>query len=285
MASVCAPGQVDQGIILTGPDSTQLSLETSADNTVLSAKRHWSEVHHAPLEHIQMVRDGKALAEEYVLQPGDQIKVSYNLAGGGDCKCEIKCGVKSHWPEFCACGWCCTHMWIGRCCPMEQWIKGQMSCCYDRLWCMNSDCGFHKIWKCELFCLGCDMGGDKHCCDVHGPKCKNTTDFPSFCRCGLCCSHCWWDRWCCSYWNHLFHDNCCDSEILCCDSNCGFANLGNCEVLCLQGWCFHCGSSSFKHHHKSSGGWVSYSYGGHSSGGGSRTTTTTTTVTTHHTRH
>ena len=85
------------------------------------------------------------------------------------------------------------------------------------------------------------------------------TDFPGFCRCGLCCNHCWWDRWCCLYFSNIFSLNCCEASMLCCNSNCGFAFLGDCELFCLECRCCSCNGGMSPHFmHGSSGEFMEF---------------------------
>merc|ERR1712194_248905 len=266
------PGQqaVDE-IVLRGPDSSTLVLDRSKV-TVEEAKALWSQEHNAPASYIDLFRGDSALPDDAELTSGD-INVRYTISGGGSCHVDPKFECETHFPQFCALGLCCNHCWIGSCSKWEHQMLGHEFCCWDKVFCLNNDCGFHKLWQCECLCLSAKCGD--RCCGVHKPKCDTTTHFPQFCRCGLCCNHCWWDTWCCGYFNHMLELNCCEDHCLCCSHNCGLTTLGLCELFCLQCRCFHCHKTSPHHFSGSSGGWTT---GGCSGGGTTVTTTTRTTV-------
>eukprot|EP00658_Telonema_sp_P-2_P023012 TRINITY_DN1921_c0_g2_i1.p1 TRINITY_DN1921_c0_g2~~TRINITY_DN1921_c0_g2_i1.p1 ORF type:complete len:284 (-),score=81.99 TRINITY_DN1921_c0_g2_i1:422-1273(-) len=231
-------------MMLRGPDGTCLQISDPQTRTVLQAKQQWSQAHAAPVHRIELMADGgSALDDGELVSPGDELVVRYLLAGAG---VNFQFTCEKDWPKFCALGLFCNHCWVERFCPVMEWIKGDMSCCYNSIWCINQDCGLHKIWQCDLFCLGADCG--KGLLDVHKPDCSTTTDFPGFMKLGWCCWHCWWDQWCCNYPKNAMGMNCCDGQMLCCDSNCGLGAMGFCELFCAQLQCITCKLTSPHHH-------------------------------------
>merc|ERR1711865_278177 len=87
-------------------------------------------------------------------------------------------------------------------------IKAQESCCEGFDCCCSAECGFHKIWQCELFCLQLECGSPGWAPKCGGNCFKCETGFPKFCALGMCCHHCHLNNWCCEYWAHPFGEHC-----------------------------------------------------------------------------
>merc|ERR1712166_43237 len=232
-----SPGRMREATLI-GPDEKSLIFAYDAA-TAKEAKRAWSASSGCSIEHIQLLlADGTELEDTAELPSGD-VSVRYSLAGAGmpfGCQVDVKFDCETNFPGFIALGLCCNHCWASG--YEDGWIKGGTACCADHVWCFSSDCGLHKLWKCEVCCLGMDCGSGL--CDLHKPTMKNTTDFPDFVRLGLCCNHCWLNSWCCSYWSAPFGDHCSSATCLCCHTTCGMALLGFAELFCAQLECFHC---------------------------------------------
>jgi len=242
MSMLSSPGMIDEQIVLVGPDATSFSLSCVNTASVAEAKQFWSNQTSAPVEYVELARDGQVLAADASIQTGDQLSVFYNLTGSGPCgfQCSPNFKLETGFPALCALGMCCNHCWCIDCAHIGGMLKAQESCCEGFDCCCSAECGFHKIWQCELFCLQLECGSPGWAPKCGGNCFKCETGFPKFCALGMCCHHCHLNNWCCEYWAHPFGEHCAANKCICCQSTCGIAILGMAELFCLQCKCFHC---------------------------------------------
>merc|ERR1712216_657549 len=116
----------------------------------------------------------------------------------------------------------------------------QKACCTGFQWCCSSDCGFHKIWQCEFFCLELKCGSPGWAPNCGGSCFSCEKSFPQFFQLGICCNHCGCNDWCCKHWCNPLGMHCSEGQCLCCKGNCGIALTGFAELFCAQCKCCHC---------------------------------------------
>merc|ERR1712166_1510001 len=108
----CVPSQMTTDeITLMGPDSRSMTFKHDAGATVADAKHFFADSTSAPTEYIKVFReDGlEVINEDTPLRSGEQLTILYTLAGGGSCKCEVKCKCETDFPHLCQLGCRCDH--------------------------------------------------------------------------------------------------------------------------------------------------------------------------------
>merc|ERR1711865_1359062 len=113
-----------------------MTFKHDAGATVADAKNFFADSTSAPTEYIKVLReDGlEVINEDTPLRSGEQLTILYTLAGGGSCKCEVKCKCETDFPPLCQLGWCCNHCWVGTCNSQcfRDWFCGAKACCFNR---------------------------------------------------------------------------------------------------------------------------------------------------------